>query len=142
MNKKAIVLFVLIFLSFNLKASTKWYYSFEEAQKVAIATNKLILVDFWATWCGPCRRMDTDSWEKDDVGLLAGKFVPLRIDIDIYKDIAGKYNVTGIPYIFIMDGNGEVVYQQMGYMSKSQLSRTLEKFALNTSYMQRDLMNY
>jgi thiol-disulfide isomerase/thioredoxin len=142
MLKKILVLQVLLLLTVNINANTKWNYSLEYAQKMAITSNKLILVDFWAVWCGPCKRMDSESWNKEDIGLLADNYIPVRIDIDNYKDIALKYQVKGIPYIFILDANGEVVYQQMSYMGKSQLTKLLKKFALNTSYMQRDLINY
>lgn len=142
MFKKLIALLFLLMLTVNLQATTKWNYSLEAAQKMALASNKLILVDFWAIWCGPCKRMDRESWGKEDIGLLADNYIPVRVDIDIYRDIALKYDVKGIPYIFILDGNGEIIYQQMGYMGRSQLSKVLEKFALNTSFMQRDLINY
>jgi len=142
MNKKIILLSFLFIVSFSLKATTKWTYSLEDAQKMALASNKLILVDFWAVWCGPCKRMDNESWSKEDIGLLADNYIPVRVDIDHYAEIARKYDVKGIPYIFILDGNGEIIYQQMSYMGRSQLSKVLEKFALNTSFMQRDLINY
>jgi thiol-disulfide isomerase/thioredoxin len=119
-----------------------WMYSLEDAKKLAVATNKLILVDFWASWCGPCKKMDAESWSKDEIKQIMKNYVSLQIDIDINKELARKYNVQGIPYIFILDPNGEVVYQQMSYMNKNQVKNLLEKYSLNTSFLQRDYLIY
>ncbi len=143
MKKVPHILIAIAFLliSNNIKASN-WLYSLEDAQKLAIATNKLILVDFWASWCGPCKQMDSESWSKDEVKAVMDKYIPVQIDVDIHKNIARKYGVKGIPFVFIMDANGEVVYKQMSYMGKSQVIKLLDKYALNTSYLQTDYLIY
>ncbi|GAA0741082.1 hypothetical protein GCM10009431_11900 [Gaetbulibacter jejuensis] len=117
-------------------------YSLDDAKKMAITTNRLVLVDFWASWCGPCKRMDSESWSKEEVQLLMDNYVSVKIDIDKYPDIAEKYDVRGIPYVFILDGNGKVVYKNMSYKTKSQLMVLLKKYAINTSFLSKDLVNY
>lgn len=139
MNKRIIItLITLLFIS-NVKADN-WMTSLEDAKKLAVATNKLILVDFWATWCGPCIKMDNESWNKDDVRALMNDYVPVKIDIDSNRELAQKYGVRGIPFIFIMDANGEVVYQEMSYKNKNEVIKLLKKYALNTSFLQRDFL--
>jgi len=138
---KSLLIIALLFGS-NLVKADNWIYSLEDAKKMAIATNKLILVDFWASWCEPCKKMDSESWSKDEIKEVMDNYVSVQIDIDKYTEIANKYNVRGIPYVFIMDPNGKVIYQRMSYMSKGQVKKLLNKYALNTAFLQKDYLIY
>ncbi len=125
-----------------MSMADNWLYDFEEAKKLALATNKLILVDFWATWCGPCKKMDRESWSKDDVKLLMSGYVPVKIDIDSNRELASRYNIRSIPYVFVLDGNGKVVHQTMSYKSKSELVDLLKTYALSTEFLSNELISY
>lgn len=141
MKKLLIVLVITLFAFQNVKADN-WMMSFEDAQKIALATDKLLLVDFWAIWCGPCKKMDAESWSKEEIKLLMQNFVPVQIDIDSNRELALKYGVNGIPFIFIMDGNGEVLHKEMSYKSKYEVLNLLNKYSVSTNFLKQHLINY
>ncbi len=115
----------------------------EEAKKVALGSNKLILVDFYAEWCGPCKRMDRESWNKDDIKAVSSNYVFVKVDIDQYRNIAQNYGIKSIPYVFILDPNGEILHKNLGYLDKNELMILLKKYAVNLKYLQTSyLINY
>ena len=128
-TKLSIVLFLLY--SITTFSNVNWYHSLEDAQKIARATNKLILVDFWADWCGPCKKMDSDVWSKDEIKELSDNFIPVKIDFDTQKQLVARYGVKAIPMILILDAYGEVIYSSIGYKDKDHMKKILEEFSVN-----------
>jgi len=140
--KKSIYVLALCLLPMSNAFSGNWMNSLEDGKKIAMATNKLILVDFWATWCGPCRKMDSESWSKEDVSLLMNNYVSVKLNIDENRSLAQKYGVQGIPYVFILDATGKILYQQMSYKTKPEVMTLLKKYAINTEYMFNEYVYY
>ncbi len=88
----------------------------------AKAENKLILVDVYTTWCGPCKLMDRTTFSHEDVrDILKNKVIAYKIDAEKGEGIklARKYKVRGYPCILILDGDGKLVDMQLGYIPPS-----------------------
>jgi thioredoxin 1 len=96
-----------------------------KAQKEAMKTGKLIFIDAYTDWCGPCKRMAATSFKDPAVGeLFNTNFINLKIEMEKNPEgpgIARKYSVKAYPTLIIIDGTGKVVKQTIGMKSKDQL---------------------
>lgn len=135
---KKIVLFFVLCSQFINAAEVS---SLEEARKLALATNKIIIVDFWATWCGPCKKMDKDTWSNDKVKLALEDFIFVKIDIDREREIASKYDVSSIPNVFFLDGNGVEINSFVGYKDADEIMKDLDNYAISTEMISLEMIN-
>ncbi|MBC8104413.1 MAG: thioredoxin [Cytophagales bacterium] len=88
-----------------------------------LQSEKPVLVDFWAAWCGPCRRVGP---EVDAVAEQLGDKVKIfKVDVDAEPDLAGRYGIQSIPALFIFKG-GKVVDQILGAVPRQVISQKLE----------------
>ena len=90
----------------------------------AVSQNNLLLVDFWAEWCGPCKSMHTIF------SRMAKKYEQVRfarVNVDNSQDVAKKFNVQSIP-TFIMFKNGQVAQQMVGAVGEPGIHMICKKF--------------
>ncbi len=76
--------------------------------------DKKILVDFYASWCGPCRML-TEVLES-----IEDKIDILKVDVDKFPEIAAEYGVMSIPNLILFENN-QVVKNQVGYLNEEEL---------------------
>jgi thiol-disulfide isomerase/thioredoxin len=101
-----------------------------EALQKAKAEQKLIFVDAYASWCGPCKRMARDVFPQKKAGeFFNANFVNLKIDMEKEEnaEFAGKYPVGSYPTLMFIDDNGKVVMKEVGAKEVDMLIETARK---------------
>jgi thioredoxin 1 len=98
--------------------------TFDEALAEAKKTNKLIFLDAYAEWCGPCKYMANNTFKDKDVAALFNKhFINLKIDMEKGEgpSLAQRYQVRAYPTLFFINSRGEVVKKVMGAKQSKDL---------------------
>ncbi len=87
-------------------------------------SDKVALVDFWATWCGPCMMLGPVIEEL--AGDYEGKAVIAKLNVDENPGVAAQFGIRSIPALLVFK-NGKVVDQMLGAMPKNQISKKIDE---------------
>lgn len=90
--------------------------TFDAALQKAAQTHKIVLVDFYTTWCGPCKLLDKNTWtDADVIKLLQQQTVPLRLDAEKETNLASRFQIEAYPTVLLVKPDGTELDRLVGY---------------------------
>ena len=108
--------------------ASKWYENLDEALSMAKASHKLVLLEFSATWCGPCQMLAQQVFSTDQFKAESKYFVFCHVDVDEQPGLSAQYKANAIPAIhFLNSDGGEVVAPTIGYGGPESFFGDMEK---------------
>lgn len=96
-----------------------------ETFKDVISGDKLVLADFFATWCQPCKMMHPVLEQVKEI--LGDRIRIIKVDVDKFNTTASQYGVRAVPTL-ILFRNGEILWRQSGALSKADLLTVIDPF--------------
>ena len=121
-------------------AEIHWNQDIDHALAQAKKQNKPLMIDFMATWCPPCHRMEDSTFSHPEVIKKTDSFITVRIDVDKQGDVANKYNSNarkyggiGIPNILFLDKDGNELKHPVGYRGPEQFLAIMDSVLISTS---------
>lgn len=133
-------------------------HSLDSALKIAKETNKLVFVDCYTTWCGPCKMLTAQTFPDSALGVFFNKhFVSVKLDMEVpeNKEMRKKYEVNVFPTLLFINTSGEIEHNAVGYMLPNDLievgktaldtkrnSASLKRIILSGKYSPNELRAY
>ncbi len=127
------LILIFVVIQYTARAQMKKIPAVADSDKIITLTdknfnqqvkNKVVLIDFWASWCAPCRMMAPVL--NDVANELSGNIHVGKVNIEQYKSLAQKYNVRSIPTLILLK-NGNEVNRFVGVKSKDFLIKQFQK---------------
>lgn len=128
---KATTTLLAVFMVFGLlsfktsdKAQIQFSTSLEKAKAIAKKENKILFVDNYTTWCGPCKKLDATVFKDEEVAKYFNEnFINVKIDVEKGEgpSIKQKYNINSVPTLLFMDHTGKVKHRAVGFQRKGTL---------------------
>jgi thiol-disulfide isomerase/thioredoxin/YHS domain-containing protein len=107
-----------------------WESTLENAQRAAAQSNRLVLIHFWAPWCGKCKKMESEVFNQPGFAAsLLVNYVPVKINADQMPATATRYGITALPTDIIITPQGQIVDMMRGQIEATQYLARLNQIA-------------
>jgi len=133
MKKLLLILLCLPLIGFGQSQEIIWEANLDSAFNLASLSNKIIMIEFMAEWCPPCKRMEKETFSNDKIINKSNEFIFVKVDVDKNQDIANeykrnakKYGGIGIPNILFIDKDKNIVHQTVGFLNANQLTAVMD----------------
>lgn len=114
-----------------------WHTDYNTARRQAMLENKIIVVNIHATWCGPCRLLQSTTLQNPDlIQTIATHCIPLSLDGDHHPQLIGQWGVNAFPTQLFLAPSGEVIGRLVGYVGVPEYKAGIQG-ASNTPEMRR-----
>ena len=133
MKKILLILLYLPIIGFGQSQEIIWEQNLDSSFNLASLSNKIIMIEFMAEWCPPCKRMEKETFSNERVINKSNEFIFVKVDADKHQDIAKeykrnakKYGGIGIPNILFIDKDKNIVHQTVGFLNANQLITVMD----------------
>ena len=109
----------------------QWVYSLSKGLELAKKGKKPLMVDFYADWCGWCKKLDKDTYSNSELIKLSTKFISVKVNTDKDFQDARKYKVRGLPTIIFLKSDGEIINKVIGYRDKEYFIKIMKEVIKN-----------
>jgi thioredoxin-like negative regulator of GroEL len=124
-NTKFLILLSLIFAATCFAQENEWRRDLNQGLQAAKESGRPLLIDFWASWCQPCKTMETQLWNTPEGKKLTSKFTLVRLNFDTATAAIRKYHVSSVPTVIFTDSWGNYLTRIAGFEGPAPYLRTM-----------------